>query len=350
MENQTSDTLTGADFVFACLNTIAEYIKVGGALPDFDIVFVDECHHVGDEGMYQEVISDTFAGTHSGAFLVGVTATPWRHDEYNLEKTFGETLLKMDLIAGLREGFLCNIDYRMHTTNVDWSRFSGDRYKVNNKKISPKGINRTLFISEWDDGVVDEFEKVWAEQTTPRALIFCGSIPHATMMRDKINARQFCRAEAVFSSGGRGEKQAIYERNRIISDFHVGKVQVICCVDIFNEGIDVPDVNIIVFQRVTHSRRIFIQQLGRGLRLAEGKEKVIVLDFVSDVRRFAAGLQLQNEIKGMPIKLNHKIEFYRYGEIDKQAESFLREWLQDIARIEDMGDDTAELKYPPLIE
>lgn len=59
-----------------------------------------------------------------------------------------------------------------------------------------------------------------------------------------------------------------------------GMINVVCAVDIFNEGIDVPDVNILVFQRVTHSRRIFIQQLGRGLRISEGKDKVIVLDFV----------------------------------------------------------------------
>ena len=350
MERQTSYTLSRSNFVFACLNTVANYSKNDGTLPDFDIVFVDECHHVGDEGMYQEIIRDISAGTSHGAFLVGVTATPWRPDEHNINETFGDTLLTMDLVAGLREGFLCNIDYRMHTTNFDWSKVSGKKRKNGNQKISPKGINRVLFISEWDDGVVDEFQKAWEEQINPRAIIFCGSISHAQMMRNKINGREFCHAEAVFSAGGRGEQQAVHERNRIISDFHVGKIQVICCVDIFNEGIDVPDVNIVVFQRVTHSRRIFIQQLGRGLRIAEGKEKVIVLDFVSDVRRFAAGLELQNAIKGMPIKLNHKVEFYRYGEVDIQAESFLREWLQDIAKIEDMGENTAELKYPPLID
>ena len=79
--------------------------------------------------------------------------------------------------------------------------------------------------------------------------------------------------------------------------FMMEAVDVVCAVDIFNEGVDVPDVNIIVFQRVTHSRRIFIQQLGRGLRLAPGKEKVIVLDFVSDIRRFAAGLDLKDKLE-----------------------------------------------------
>lgn len=84
------------------------------------------------------------------------------------------------------------------------------------------------------------------------------------------------------------------ERNRILCDFQDGVIDVLCAVDILNEGVDVPDVNIIVFQRVTHSRRIFIQQLGRGLRLSKNKEKVIVLDFVSDIRRFAAGINLKD--------------------------------------------------------
>ncbi len=349
MEKQTTGTLANADFVFACLNTAANYVKGGGSLPDFDVVFVDECHHVGGEGMYSNILGDISAGTPSGAFLVGATATPWHPDEYDLKHTFGETLLSMDLVAGLRGGFLCNIDYRMYTTNLDWSKFSKKQVNIRKKRISPKGINRAFFVSEWDDGVVDEFQKAWREQKTPRAIVFCGTINHAKMMRDKINARLFCRADAIFSSAG-GGLQAIYERNRIISDFHAGKIQVICCVDIFNEGIDVPDVNIVVFQRVTHSRRIFIQQLGRGLRIAEGKDKVTVLDFVSDVRRFAAGLELKNAIEGVPIKLNHKVEFYRYGQADGRAESFLREWLDDISTVENLGDDVAELRYPPIMK
>ncbi len=350
MEKQTTDTLANTDFVFACLNTAANYVKGGGSLPDFDIVFVDECHHVGDEGMYPNILGNILAGTVSGSFLAGVTATPWRPDEYDLKQTFGETLLSMDLVAGLRGGFLCNIDYRMYTTNLDWSKFSGKQDKIRNKKISPKGINRTFFVSEWDDGVVDEFQKAWSEQKIPRAIVFCGTINHAKMMCAKINARQFCRTEALFSAAGGGGRQAIYERNRIISDFHAGNVQVICCVDILNEGIDVPDVNIVVFQRVTHSRRIFIQQLGRGLRLAENKDKVIILDFVSDVRRFAAGLELKNAIQGVPVKLNHKVEFYRYGQVDNRAESFLREWLDDISAVENTGDNAAELRFPPIME
>jgi hypothetical protein len=127
-------------------------------------------------------------------------------------------------------------------------------------------------------------------------------------------------------------------------------------VDVFNEGVDVPDVNLIVFQRVTHSRRIFIQQLGRGLRLAEGKQKVIVLDFVSDIRRFAAGINLKNELaegespapgRPMRIRLQHTVSFRRAGEADLSSENFLRQWLEDVATIEGSGEDASILKFPP---
>ncbi len=150
---------------------------------------------------------------------------------------------------------------------------------------------------------------------------------------------------------------APYERNRILCDFHDGTIDVVCAVDIFNEGVDIPDVNIIVFQRVTHSRRIFVQQLGRGLRIAPGKEKVIVLDFVSDIRRFAAGLSLKDSLddsdgpspgKTMRIHLPHKVSFRRCGGEDPKTETFLRQWLEDIATVENAGEDASVLKFPPL--
>ena len=146
-----------------------------------------------------------------------------------------------------------------------------------------------------------------------------------------------------------------YQRNRILSDFSEGTINVVCAVDIFNEGIDVPDVNILVFQRVTHSRRIFIQQLGRGLRISEGKDKVIVLDFVSDIRRFAAGLNLKDSLKPsvktpVRIDLPNKVTFMRVGGEDPATESFLREWLDDVVAIEESDEDASVLKFPPLLQ
>lgn len=349
-EKQNDDALERADYVFACLNTVASHVKNNGSLPGFDVVFIDECHHVGDDGMYAGILEEMRAGKSNGPFLFGVTATPWRPDESDLEETFGTPLVTVDLVTGMKKGFLSQVDYRMYTDNIDWERLSS----LNGNNFSPKKINRTLFISEWDDAVVIELKKAWAEQERPRAIVFCGTIDHAITMRDRINSLGFCSAAAIYSQTKGGMVMQAYERNRILCDFHDGAVQVVCTVDIFNEGVDVPDVNIVVFQRVTHSRRIFIQQLGRGLRLSEGKSKVIVLDFVSDIRRFAAGIELQNSLEDGPrpgnpvrLKLNHKVSFRKVDGEDKESEAFLKKWLDDVAEIESAGDDASVLKFPP---
>jgi superfamily II DNA or RNA helicase len=177
-------------------------------------------------------------------------------------------------------------------------------------------------------------------------------------MTDKLNALGFCSAAALYSSS-RTAAMEPHERAKVLADFHDGRLNALCVVDIFNEGIDVPDVNIIVFQRVTHSRRIFIQQLGRGLRIAPHKNKVIVLDFVSDIRRFAAGISLRDSIKeteglgnraAARVQLPSKVRFRRAGEDDPQSESFLRQWLDDVAAVEEAGEDAAVLKFPPMLE
>lgn len=351
-ERPPAGDLARAPFVFACLNTIADHIQRGGDLPAFDIILVDECHHVGGE-MYSTILQETRAGHLHGPFLVGLTATPWRPDDSGLDDYFGEPLICVDMVTGLKKGFLSNVDYRMYTDNINWEGLKNLR----GSRFSPRQINRTLFITEWDDAVVLELRAVWKEQQKPRAIVFCGTIDHAITMRDRINALGFCNAAAIYSQTLWGYSMAPYERNRILCDFHDGTIDVVCAVDIFNEGVDIPDVNIIVFQRVTYSRRIFVQQLGRGLRIAPGKEKVIVLDFVSDIRRFAAGLSLKDSLddsdgplpgKTMRIHLPHKVSFRRCGGEDPKTETFLRQWLEDIATVENAGEDASVLKFPPL--
>lgn len=128
--------------------------------------------------------------------------------------------------------------------------------------------------------------------------------------------------------------------------FAAGTYQAVSAVDVMNEGIDIPDVNILLFLRATHSRRIFVQQLGRGLRLSDGKEKVIVLDFVSDIRRMADIIEMNREgkVKGAENEVIYLQEgFVSFS--DARMESFVNMWLEDIA---DLGgsDDETNLKFP----
>lgn len=351
-ERPTAEMLDGADMTFACVDSVSGWIEAGKELPDYGILLVDECHHVGSS-MYDRVFDALSAGKPGGSFALGLTATPWRPDETDLTQYFGEPRVTIDMVTGLNKGFLANVDYRMYTDNINWDALQN----VQGHSFSPKQINRTLFINQWDDSVVYTLRDAWSEQPNPRAIVFCGTIEHALIMRDKINTLGFCKAEAIYSGNAGNEYEPLsqYKRNRILSDFSDGTVNVVCVVDIFNEGIDVPDVNILVFQRVTHSRRIFIQQLGRGLRISEGKDKVIVLDFVSDIRRFAAGIALKDAVTPhdtQPVRIDipNKVTFMKVGGEDPESESFLRQWLDDVAAIEDSDEDVSVLRFPPLLQ
>jgi superfamily II DNA/RNA helicase len=136
------------------------------------------------------------------------------------------------------------------------------------------------------------------------------------------------------------------ERAKLMSRFRAGQLQFVTVVDLFNEGVDVPDVDMIVFMRVTHSRRIFVQQLGRGLRVSKGKDRVIVLDFVTDLRRVAEVLDLDRAVRGGDVERlglgGSLISF-----TDQSAGSFLREWMLDQASLI-LREDDPRLEMPRL--
>jgi superfamily II DNA or RNA helicase len=335
--------IKNADIVFGCVDSFLNETRSSNFVENlFDMVIVDEAHHAGSS-TYREILGTLQADHEGGPFLLGLTATPWRADENDIKRLFRKQLCSIDIVQGMAEGYLSNVDYRMHTNNIDWSRLSGI------KEATPRALNRTLFIQEWDDAVVDKLQESWTEIDSPKAIVFCSKIEHAFMMRDKINARGFTRADAIFSGSFNGKKQSPIDRSTILCDLSDGNLGVVCAVNILNEGIDVPDVNIIVFQRMIHSRRIFVQQLGRGLRISPGKDKVIVLDFVSDIRRFAAGIELKDELAKADkyIKLGTPVHFVNQAGEDKRAEHFLREWIKDVAEVQDADEDAHILKYPP---
>jgi superfamily II DNA or RNA helicase len=333
-----------AGLTFACIDSVASRVKQQGSISEeYDFVIVDECHHAGAEE-YRIVLEALNCGSQAGPFLLGLTATPWRPDGTGLP-AFGEPVACVDIVQGLKSGWLSNVDYRMHVDNINWQELARAH------SLTPRGLNHTIFIQEWDDAVVHKLRETWFEIPKARAIVFCGNIDHAVTMRDRINGLGFARAEALYAGSPGAPKLSHSQRSRILADFHDGQVGILCAVDLLNEGIDLPDVNIVVFQRVTHSRRIFIQQLGRGLRLASGKEKVIVLDFVSDIRRFAAGLDLQNRLQDGPqyVTIGSAVRFMNVNGEDKRAESFLREWLEDVAAVEMAGEDEHILKFPPSL-
>jgi superfamily II DNA or RNA helicase len=338
--------------LFASRDTMASAEQSGIELPRFDVVIVDECHHLG-AGTYERVLDALQVAVSDGPFLLGLTATPWRPNGEGLDHRFDAPVASIDMVRGLQQGFLSNVDYRIFTDNVDWDALralEGDRF-------TPKAINRTLFINQWDDAVVERTQEAWAELGgRGRGIVFCGTIEHAEKVAARINALGFTSAQPIYSRSSSGVTMGPIERSRLLWDFADGRIGILCAVDVLNEGVDVPDVNLVVFQRVTHSRRIFVQQLGRGLRLAPGKTRVIVLDFVSDIRRFAAGLELQRALEsggpapGNPVTVDlpSRVTFRRANSADIDGASFLREWIGDLRDVEDAGEDVSVMRFPPV--
>ena len=116
-------------------------------------------------------------------------------------------------------------------------------------------------------------------------------------------------------------------------------------IEMLNEGIDVPEVNIVVFARVTHSRRIFLQQLGRGLRLSQNKTHVKVLDFVADVRRVAAGVEINANANTYKNKEEVRYPDGGIVKFSKYSQDFFEEYLADMADLSDL-DENSQLRFP----
>jgi superfamily II DNA or RNA helicase len=315
----------------ATIQSAITYIR-DGFRPDF--IFIDEAHHAGDGTNFAQVL---MLCPHAVRF--GATATPWRGDRFDVAEYFGAPSVKIGIEEGMRLGYLVDVDYRLYVDNINWEfvrDLSANSYSIGD-------LNRNLFLPQRDERVRDELLTVWMNTLSPRALVFCQTVEHAENMLSVLRAVPAWSMAATIHS-----KQLKTENRANLAKFRLGEVPVLVAVDVLNEGVDVPDVNIVCFARVTHSRRIFIQQLGRGLRLHEGKSHVTVLDFVSDLKRMKAVLDLKSQVGGeresIMLPSSHAINFN-----DTKAESLFKEWLCDAASLETAADEV-KLNFPPFPE
>ena len=320
---------------FATFQTMANMV---GQAPDewgFDTVVVDECHHAAAPS-YAAVIEAL-----DPEFLIGLTATPWRMDEQSLREMFGDPVFSKSIIEAMNQGWLSEVDYRLLVDNIAWS----DLPELSQRSLTVRQLNSGFFVPQLEQAIADKLGEHWEEVRSPRALAFCRTIDSAERMARLVNQAGFARADVISSRREPGERRV--DREIKLMKFQDGEIQVLCGVDVFNEGIDVPDVNLLVFLRVTHSRRIFVQQLGRGLRWRQGKV-VRVLDFVSDIRRIAALIQMEAEYRALrplrPVEVSLPDTLVNFAN-DRQA-SFFREWLHDVAELEDASENSV-LAFPP---
>ncbi|MEV0551476.1 DEAD/DEAH box helicase family protein [Nocardia salmonicida] len=299
-----------------------------------DLIMIDETHHVAETGQFAELLDIC-----DSARRFGVTATPWRGDKFDITARFGAPCFRMGIAEGMSAGYLAAVDYRILVDNIDWDTIRN----ASSHGYSIKDLNRSLFLPQRDEEIVEHLRSAWRDTHGPRAIVFCQTKEHAEHIARLFASADSAWGNATFLHSGLSRQR----RQILLNEFRLGRVPLITCVDVFNEGVDVPDVNLIAFLRVTHSRRIFVQQLGRGLRLSPGKEALLVLDFVTDIRRIAATLDLRRaldatESEHLDLRRSHgsHIEFS-----DETIGTLMDHWIRDAADLETAADEV-RLQFP----
>ena len=295
--------------------TIQSVVSQLDDLPSFGLVLVDEAHHVGAD-MFRRAIDVL-----NPPMLGGVTATPWRGDAFDIDEILGRPLVKIGIAEGLQQGFLSEVDYRLLADNLDWNFVQ----EASSHNYSLTQLNRRLIIPTRDEQAARQIKQAFESERRRAAILFSPTIAHATSMAAMLR-RYGLQAEPIYGD------MLPRDRDKLMTRFRAGHLDVLTSVDLFNEGVDVPDVDLIVFMRATHSRRIFVQQLGRGLRVSPGKTNVIVLDFVTDIRRIAEVIELDKAARGGPLeRLGLGSRIVQFS--DASAGSFLQEWMLDQASL-----------------
>jgi len=254
------------DIVFASISTLSksEYLRDEWFAKDsFDYIVVDEFHHSSSKS-YLKVLN-----YFQPQFLLGLTATPDRADNGDIYKLCDYNIAyECDFRVGINNGWLVPFEYYGIYDDTDYSLIPW-----RSGKYDLEALENALVIEKR----VDLVFKKYMEHRKKSTVGFCASIKHCEVMN------QYFRKQGVKSEIIIGETP-ISKRQEIIRKFKERKVEVIFTVDIFNEGVDIPCIDTLLFLRPTLSYTIFIQQLGRGLRTFEGKESVRVLDFVGNYK------------------------------------------------------------------
>lgn len=266
--------------VFASIQSL-EQVDLGKVDPSaFDMVVIDEFHHAAAP-TYRRLLERLFGGDAAADsrarphILLGLTATPERTDAEDILHYFdGRIAVELRLWEALERGLLCPFQYFGLHDNTDLSSVTWSRKGYDSAELEH------LYTA--DDArvnlVLGQLREKHRDPTAMRALGFCVSIEHARFM-----ARRFTEAglPSLCVSSDTGSD----ERREAVESLRAGRARALFAVDLFNEGIDLPEVDTLLFLRPTESALVFLQQLGRGLRRDAGKDCVTVLDFIGQAHR-----------------------------------------------------------------
>src|SRR5215831_1104552 len=264
---------TDAQILFALVNSIYRRPKDIGPR---ELVIIDEAHFIPhhEQGMYRATI-EALRELVPDLRVVGLTATPYRLDSGHLcegeGRIFDSVVYKYGIAEGIRDGWLSPLSSKATAATIDVSGVG---------KRGGEFIAEQLEAAAIKDDVVDRAcDEIAAYYGRRRGwLVYCVGVAHATMVRDALRARGV-DCEMVL-----GETPAT-ERDRIIEDFRTGRLTALVSVMVLSYGFNVPHVDLIAMLRPTMSTGLYVQQVGRGTRKAEGKSECLILDFANNVRR-----------------------------------------------------------------
>ena len=266
---------TATQIVCASVQSLA--LNLEFFLPDaFDYFIVDEAHHATAE-TYQKVLA-----YFTPRFTLGLTATPERADGNNILDIFKNTAHRLDIQTAVEIGELVPVRcIRIHT-NIDMTkvRFNSVQYNI-------RDLESKIFVPERNRLIVDTWMQYVRDK---RTVIFCASIRHAEQIAEMLTA-QGISAMAVSGS------MKLAERNEATERFAQKKIMVLCACDLLNEGWDCPETEVLFMARPTMSKVLYTQQLGRGMRLSEGKEHLMVFDFVDNASQYNTPYSLHRLFK-----------------------------------------------------
>lgn len=276
--NRTYGLLTGnyrdtdAEFVFATVQTVSKpEVFRQFEKNAFDVIVLDECHHAGAES-YQRIMS----WFHPDFFL-GMTASP-DTNSYDIYDLFDHNIAyEIRLQQALEEDLLCPFHYFGITDIEIDGKVLDDHDGVSNFK--------DLVSEERVSYVLKQAEYYGFSGERVKGLVFCSRKEEAKELSCKFNehfknSREHYRTEVLTGEDSQTVREEVIDR--LVSDTCEEPLDYIFTVDVFNEGVDIPEVNQIIMLRPTQSPVIFIQQLGRGLRKYEDKEYVVILDFIGN--------------------------------------------------------------------
>ena len=249
-----------------CASVQSVVLNLDSFLPDaFDYLIIDEAHHAAAE-TYQKVLA-----YFTPRFTLGLTATPERADNQDILEIFKNTAHRLDIQTAVEIGELVPVRcIRIHT-NIDLTkvRFNSVQYNI-------RDLESKIFVPERNQLIVD----TWLEFVRDkRTVIFCASIKHAEQIAALLNERG---VPALAVSGS----MKLAERNEATQRFARKKLLVLCACDLLNEGWDCPETEVLFMARPTMSKVLYTQQLGRGMRLADGKDSLMVFDFVDNASQY----------------------------------------------------------------